>query len=75
MTDVTVTPVVETKEETKDVSLIIASKVKDLIKSGDDIMVSSDFLDALNVEIRVLCKKAVERCKGNGRKTLRGNDL
>ena len=37
--------------------------------------VASDFYKALDKEVRALIAKAIGRCKGNGRKTLRPSDL
>lgn len=59
--------------EKKD-SLIVASKVKEYIKSKDAMM-ASDFVDALNKEVYVLLDKAVERCKANKRSITSPKDL
>jgi len=54
--------------------LIVASKMKDAIrKHGCN--VSSDVVDALSGKVHEMIKGAVERCKENGRKTVRGYDF
>ena len=55
-------------------SYVVQSKVRDLVKQ-QDLNVAGDFVDALNAEIESIIKKAVERCKGNGRKTVRATDV
>lgn len=56
----------------EELMLIVKSKVKDVV---EDVNVGGDFAEALNREVIALVKKAVERCKANGRKTLRPQDL
>jgi histone H3/H4 len=58
------------KKEEK--ALVVKSAVRELI---DDFRVSEDFWEALNKSVSELVKKAVERAKANGRKTVRGADL
>jgi len=52
--------------------LVVKSKIKE---SVDDMNVSGDFADALDKEVEALIKRAVERCKANGRKTVQARDL
>ena len=54
--------------------MIVASKMKEYGK-GSDVRVSGDFVDALNANVAALVDGAVRRCKGNGRATLRPDDL
>jgi histone H3/H4 len=54
--------------------LIVASKMKDAIR-GHDCNVSSDVLEALNARVYAMIEDAVNRCKANGRKTVRGYDF
>jgi len=49
--------------------------VKSKIKSVTELNVSGSFSDALSKEVEVLVKKAEERAKANGRKTLKPQDL
>jgi histone H3/H4 len=54
--------------------LIIGSKMKDAIrKNGCN--VSSDVIDALSSRVHEMIGEAVNRCKENGRKTVRGYDF
>ena len=55
-------------------SLVVASKVKDLLKSMG-LMTAGDFADHLSKEVENLVKKAGKRAQSNGRKTVRGEDL
>jgi len=52
--------------------LYVKSAVRELI---GDFRVSEDFWKALNERIAWKVKRAVERAKANGRKTVRGADL
>ncbi|HIH33071.1 MAG: hypothetical protein J4478_02190 [Candidatus Diapherotrites archaeon] len=54
--------------------LVVTSKVKEAI-SKSDMNCSSDTPDALSVVVEGLLKKAVERAKANGRKTVRPEDF
>lgn len=51
---------------------VVKSAVRTLIKG---MRASDDFFKQLDASVAAMCKKAVERAKGNGRKTLRGVDL
>ena len=55
-------------------SLVVASKVKGYIKSKGA-MTSSEVMDALNEYVYKCLDRAAERCKANGRKTVRASDL
>ena len=52
--------------------LIVKSKVRDVVK---DCNVAGEFAEKLNEEVINLIKKAEERAKANGRKTIQGRDL
>lgn len=54
--------------------MVVASKMKDYAK-GQEVRVSGDFVDALNDTVATIVDDAVRRCKGNGRATLRPDDL
>jgi len=58
------------KREAK--ALYVKSAVRELV---GDFRVSEDFWEALNKSVEELVKRAVERAKANGRKTVRGADL
>jgi histone H3/H4 len=55
-------------------ALVVGSKVKAVVK-GADVNMAGDFIEGLSKEVEVLVKKAVDRCKANGRKTVRACDL
>lgn len=52
--------------------LVVKSKIKE---QAEGLNVAGDFADALDKEVKDLIKKAVERCKANGRKTCQARDL
>ena len=52
--------------------LISGPAIKEFI---DDYQISSDFLEALDREVRVLIVKAVTRCESNSRKRVLASDL
>ncbi len=54
--------------------LVVKSKVADHIRSAGMNM-AGDTIDALDKHVDYTLKKAVERCKENGRKTVRPCDL
>ncbi|NTV23969.1 MAG: DUF1931 domain-containing protein [Nanoarchaeota archaeon] len=52
--------------------LITKSQVKAIV---GDINISEDFFPALNQEVEHIIKKALERAKQNGRRTLMARDI
>jgi len=52
--------------------LVVRSKIKDC---AGDCNVAGDFAEALSKEVESLVKKAVDRAKANGRKTITPRDL
>jgi len=54
--------------------LVVASKVREVIKKGKMNM-AGDFAKGLSVKVEEAVKRAIERSKSNGRKTVRSNDL
>lgn len=54
--------------------LVVQSKVREMIK-GQGCSTSGDAVDALSNEVNRIVKKAVERTKANGRKTVKGSDI
>jgi len=56
------------------VSLVVQSKVKELVKKGK-MKCSSDVIAAMNTLIQQSVDKGIARAKANGRKTLRAADL
>ncbi|MBI2343591.1 MAG: hypothetical protein HYV02_04590 [Deltaproteobacteria bacterium] len=56
--------------------LVVASKVKDYIRSKSDGMnTSATFLDALSKAVQELCEKAIMAARDDGRKTVKDRDL
>ncbi len=55
-------------------TLVVASKVKDFIKSKG-CMTASDTLAALSEKVYTLLEEAVSRTKGNKRSTVKPQDL
>jgi histone H3/H4 len=53
-------------------ALVVKSAVRGLLKG---MRVSEDFWKALDERVTWKVKKAIERAKANGRKTVRGADL
>ena len=54
--------------------LVVQSKVREMIK-GDGCSTSADAVEALSGEVTRIIKKAIERTKANGRKTVKGSDI
>ncbi len=55
-------------------SYVVASKLKDLVKQLG-MMASGDLADAASKMLEQAVKKASDRAKANGRKTVRPEDL
>ena len=54
--------------------LVVGSKVKDFIKESD-LRTDGDLLEALSDKVEEMLKSAMNRCKENGRSTVRPCDL
>ena len=55
-------------------TLVVGSKIKDLIKESD-LRTDGDLIDALSIRVEDILKEAMKRCKENGRSTVRPCDL
>jgi hypothetical protein len=55
-------------------NVVVASKVKEAIR-GQDVRMSSEFVEALNEHVNEVIARATERAKSNGRSTVRPGDL
>jgi len=64
----------EDKMEEK-LMLVIASKVKEYIKSKGELNVAGDLPEVLSERVAGLLDLAVKRCQDNGRKTVKGSDV
>lgn len=56
------------------VQVVLASRIRELARQNK-VRVSGDFVDAANGAVVAMVKKAVERCKANGRQTVRPQDI
>lgn len=54
--------------------LVVGSKVKDAVKAAG-CNTGGDFAEALSASVAAQITKAVARCKANGRKTVRAEDV
>lgn len=54
--------------------LVVQSKVRDMIKA-EGCATSQEAVETLSKEIERMVKRAVERAKDNGRKTVKGQDI
>ncbi len=52
--------------------VIVKAKIKDVV---GEVNVASDFIEALDVEVKSLIKKAVTRAESNNRKTVMAKDI
>ncbi len=55
--------------------LVVASKLKNYIKTKSGMNTSGAVMDALSNKIRELCDRAIETAKGEGRKTVMDRDF
>ncbi|HSK24834.1 MAG TPA: hypothetical protein VK906_16740 [Egicoccus sp.] len=55
-------------------NLLVTSKLREAIRTHD-VRMASDLVEALNVHVHEVLARAVARAKGNGRGTVRPNDL
>lgn len=54
--------------------VVLASRIKDIAR-GAGVRVSGDFVDAANAAAVGLISAAIARAKGNGRQTIRPQDI
>jgi histone H3/H4 len=62
------------EEEKKEV-LVIASKVKNYIKTTSDMKCSAKVIEVLSDKVRELCDDAIASAKSDKRKTVQDKDL
>jgi histone H3/H4 len=55
--------------------LIIASRLKEYIQARADYNTSADVMDVLSDYVRVLCDRAVDNARAEGRKTVMARDF
>jgi histone H3/H4 len=56
-------------------ALVVASKVKKLIKDESGLSTSSQAIDQLTVRVQAICFKAIENAKNDRRKTVMDRDF
>ncbi len=56
------------------VQVVLASRIKEVARAAN-VRVSGDFVDAANAAVVALIKAAIGRAKGNGRQTIRPQDI
>ncbi len=55
--------------------LVVASKIKNYIRSKSDMNTSASVFDVLSDRIREMCDKAIENALRDGRKTVKDRDI
>lgn len=55
--------------------LVVASKVKNYIKSSGDMKTSAGVLEVLSDRLRAMCDQAIESARADGRKTVLDRDF
>jgi histone H3/H4 len=55
--------------------LVVASKIKKLIKEKADFNTSGEALEVLSRKVEQLCQAAIDKAKADGRKTVKARDL
>lgn len=61
--------------ETKQESLVVASKVKGYIREKSSMNTSAAVIDIISDKVRMLCDQAIESAKRDGRKTVMDRDF
>jgi histone H3/H4 len=64
-----------TMTENKEEILVVASKLKKMIKQSAGMNTSASVFPTLSEKVRVLCEQAVEHAKNEGRKTVMDRDF
>lgn len=65
----------ENTENTGGEVLVVASKLKNYIRTKSGMNTSAAVMDALSSKIRELCDQAIEKAKAEGRKTVMDRDF
>ena len=55
--------------------LVVAAKVKKLIRDKSDFNTSAEAIEVLSKRVEALCEAAIEKARADGRKTVKGRDL
>lgn len=69
-------PVITTnKSQTPQEVLIIASRLKEYIQARSDFNTSASVMDVLSDHVRILCDRAIDQARAEGRKTVLDRDF
>jgi len=63
------------EEESKKEVLVVASKLKNYIRTQSGMNTSSSVVEAISAKVRQLCDQAMENAKRDGRKTVMDRDF
>ena len=55
--------------------LVVASKLKNYIRSAAGMNTSANVMDAISDKVRVLCDQAIENARNDKRKTVKDRDF
>jgi len=55
--------------------LVVASKIKKLIREKSEFNTSGEFIEELSQKVEKLCLQAIEQARADKRKTVKGRDL
>ncbi len=55
--------------------LVVASKVKKLIREKSEFNTSGEFIETLSQKVEKLCMEAIEQARADKRKTVKSRDL
>lgn len=55
--------------------LVVASKVKKLVREKSGMNTSAEVLETLSQKVEQICMEAIERARQDGRKTVKGRDI
>lgn len=55
--------------------LVVASKIKKFVREKAGMNTSAEVLETLSQKVEQLCVEAIDRARGDGRKTIKGRDI
>jgi histone H3/H4 len=55
--------------------LVVSSKIKKFVREKAGFNTSAETLEALSQRVEKLCAEAIERARGDGRKTVKARDV
>lgn len=55
--------------------LVVASKIKKYVREKAGFNTSAEILDVMSRRVEQLCQEAIEKARGDGRKTIKARDL